>query len=130
MEKTNITSIDPVERTVRRDPEEALSELRACTLESLDCVEKLARSYPGAVVVATTAFGIPSVVVITVSTDSDGMEIPHYFSPVTLDRARILAGIVACLPNEVLAAFESYLNYMKETAIRGAKIKSQPGGSE
>jgi hypothetical protein len=74
------------------------------------------------VVIGTIAFGVPSALVISVSADDDGMETPHYF-PVTLDRARVLAGIVAYLPNEVLAAFESHLSHMKKVAYAKPKSK-------
>lgn len=102
-----ITSIDPVERTVQRDAEEALDELRACTLDSLDCVERLARSYPGAFAIAYIAFGVPSVLVFSVSAD-DGVQTVHRL-PDALDRAKLLGNCVAYLPADVLLAFELQL---------------------
>ena len=106
-----ISSIDFVERAVDRGAEEALDELRACTLESLDCVEKLARSYPGAFAIAYIAFGSPSVLVLSVSA-ADGVETVHRL-PDALNRAKLLGNCVAYLPPDLLREFELQLAITK-----------------
>jgi len=109
---TKITSIDPVERMVDRGAKEAQDELHACTLDSLDCVEKLAKTYPGAVAIGSIAFGTPNLMAFTVSADDEGRETPHYL-PVASDCARWLGRIIGNLPGELLEAFEDELAVTK-----------------
>jgi hypothetical protein len=106
-----VASIDFAERMVDRGAEEALNELRAATLDFIECMEELGRPYPGAVAIGHIAFGTPSAMVLSVSTD-DGVQIAHRL-PDALDRAKLLANCIAYLPADLLREFELQLAITK-----------------
>ena len=106
-----VASIDFAERMVDRGAEEALAELRAATLDFIECMEELGRSYPGTVGIGYIAFGVPSVLVLSVSAD-DGVQIVHRL-PDAPDRAKLLGNCIAYLPPDLLREFELQLAITK-----------------
>lgn len=118
-----ITSIEFAERVSQRSAEEAESEQHGCTYALIDFLEKLGKTHPGAVGLASLTFGVPCVMVITASTNDSGAERIHG-SLVAPSCMRVFAKVIANLPHELRNAFEIQLNLEKEAAALRAKIKS------
>lgn len=97
-----LVSIDPAERVDQREVPEAVAELRLCITDLENCLDGLAKQYPGAVGIgAIVAGGAKGVFVMTGS--RDGVQ---FSTTVAEQRMRSLAKIIGHLPGELRSAFE------------------------
>jgi len=104
-----VISIDPVERTVRRDPEEALKELHAAITAVNASMAALAKMFPGVTAMAGFVRGEPCwTVAFAASREAD------HFTPSAMDATKSLARIVVSLLPELQEVFEIELQRARE----------------